>query len=163
MYSKMRTPMNAVYNQRQITLIGRLLAYQKPELAEALLVVYSQKAEPLETDLSKIKDYFDVFCLIHNLNPQEYKGRILSVSKNYYRKLFISTMVRLYHPGIYDLPKCFVLPKTGLSKALSKVIERDKAEISRTIKENIIWEKTDDDYRERVDRTVEQIRRKEAA
>jgi hypothetical protein len=155
--------MQATYSVNQLTLIGKLLAYQKPELADALLTVYGQKAEPKECDLSKIVNYFDVFCLIHELTPQEYKGRILSANKNYYRKLFISTMVRIYQPGLYDMPKCFILAKTGLSKALYEVLDMDKAEISRIIKENIMWEKTDDDYRLRVNKIVDHLSRKEAA
>jgi len=75
-------------NKKQFLLLGRLYASQKPELARELLSIYDKK--PIAQDHSLISTFFLTFCLLQNINPDEYRGSLFKSKKVELRRLFYS-------------------------------------------------------------------------
>lgn len=135
-----------------------MLVKKNPDLASEYLSTY-KNYEPLEEDYKKIRLFFSSFCQFNGINENEYLGPLYKTSKVDMRRLFIAAMTHLYYPQVYFQPIDEInLSKKGFVSSLSKTLIQHEANISVMIREVIAWEKDYDDFREKVQLTVEKLK-----
>lgn len=144
-------------NEKQYKIIGRLVCKKHPEIAEELLSTLNHT--PLEEDISKLEFYFNQFCILHGTSKQDYFGAVYKTSKVDLLRIFIASMVHLYYPEIYFQPiEELNLKKNGFVTALANSIGQAVSNTSNRIREVIIWEKEYDDFKEKVEAVVFQLK-----
>lgn len=136
-------------------IIGRLLAFENPSLADSLFNKYqSEKKIPSETDLKKIEPFFLLFCVDQNIIPSEHRGAQYKRTKVDKQRLFISVMIQIYTPHLLDSVNKNLYERKGLAKKLSLTLGQDKGNISRMIDQVISTHNVYDDFREESERIV---------
>jgi hypothetical protein len=133
---------------QEYSILGRLCASQKPDVARQLLSIFDTK--PSENDHSRISAYFESFCILQDVNPEEYRGGQFKTQKVDVHRLFIACMVRMYAPYMYQAPPGIRLKK-GFSKSLSKTLGQKVENISKMVREGIVQEKVYPEFRAAVD------------
>lgn len=128
------------------TKIGRLLVTQKPSQAKELIESYY--VSPQETELSKVKDFYERFCIIHP-KTKDYKAT------SEHRRLFIAVILHLYQPEVFLQKQIRVTP--GLGKVIREPLGVFKPRISSMIREAIAMEKVYSDFKEKVQHVLLKI------
>jgi hypothetical protein len=127
------------------SLLGKLLVRNEPEVAYRLMAAIAAP-EPLDTDLTKLKDYFLTFCLIQGINSKEYTGALYKSSKIDQRRLFVACMIQIYTPGA-----------RSLNRKLSQIFKADETNTRKMRDQVDMWYRTSDQFREKVDETVNKL------
>lgn len=73
------------------------------------------------------------------------------------RKVFVAAMIRLYNPQLYHVPDDCMTVIYGFAGALSRAVACDQGNISRLIRQVVFEEKVYSDFRERVDKAVNDL------
>jgi hypothetical protein len=136
----------AISTKREYAFLWKLLTREEPAIAQRL-VAHLTPIQPLESDLTKLPDYFITFCLIQNIAPKEYIGAVYNSYKTDQRRLFIAAMVK-----IYDSRTRLLL------KTLSDTLQLQPPGTFRFIQEVEFRYKNCEDFREKVDQIVNQLR-----
>lgn len=138
--------------------IGQEIWQKYPARATGILLPYI-KNQPRETNLSKLTGYFDSFCDINNLNKEEYYGPIYKTKKVDMLRIFIASMIHLYYPEIYFQPiEELNLKKKGFVTALAESMGKPVSNVSNMIRDAIVWENRYDDFKEKVEFIVDQLK-----
>lgn len=143
--------MSSTLGKKQYLLLGRLLVLRHPEVANQLLGQIS--VDHQEADFSRVPEYYQAFCGIVNIDPLEYQGPLNETTKVDVRRLFVSVMLHLYTPQVYNHPADSIIIRRGFVKAVSGVLLVDPDYMSRFIRQTISMERHYDWYREKVDAT----------
>lgn len=141
--------------KRQYNLLGKLLANHHPDMARQLLERFCPDIQPPEQDLSVMKDYFTRYCRLRDLEPNEYRGPLFKSGKVKERKIFIGVMLHLYDPRVYYQPQDSIILRKGLVKELCGVLDYHMCEISKHIREALLFEKIYEEFRTEVGRMTE--------
>jgi hypothetical protein len=120
--------------KRDYLLLGRLLVKHRPEIAASLI----SEQETRETDFAKIPKYLKQFC--------KYKGVKISDHINY-RREFLSVMLHLYNPQVYNQPTDSIKLNKGFVLHVSIAVQQDNGNTSRMIREVISLEKIYENFR----------------
>jgi hypothetical protein len=143
---------------KQFYAIGKRLMARDPKLAHKLLSTWeSEVILPKETDLSKIEFFFSNFCLLQDIEPEEYRGAIVNRAKSAIRKMFVACMLQIYWPMIFKPQAQFLIRTRGIVRALSRELQVKEANISKMIKEVVQWHQLYDDFRGKVNELTEKI------
>jgi hypothetical protein len=137
---------------KQLSILGRLCAIQKPEVARELLSIYD--IEPVEKDHALIAKYFQSFCSLHDIQPAEYKGALFKSQKVHVRRIFVAAMIRVYIPHLYKAPPGTVRLEYGFVQGLSVELRLKNTNVAKMIREVIIMEKVYEEFRANVDATT---------
>jgi hypothetical protein len=147
----------ATVSKRHYALLGMLFFQKEPERAQKYISDYIPSISP-ESDLSKIDKLFKNFCRLENLDPED---RLQwSHEKLAKRRLFIAVIIHLYHPKIFFLPQLSYDRQhelKGFVKTLATVLQMDKGNASKNIREAIFWEKQYEDFAQKVSELLEKI------
>lgn len=142
--------------------LGRLLTKVRPDIAKELVAYYySEQPQPLERDLSKITEYFLLYCRLEKLDPEQYIGNLYKSSLVDVRRYFIAAMLHMYRPKFfYSLhgPERY---RDGLSRKLADILEMDQSFVNKTIKQIVVWQKCDETFKARVEGIVLQLKQEE--
>lgn len=138
-------------------LLGRLLTKAHPEVAKNLIATYVPTEAPKESDYSRIGVYFIAYCKLQGINPADYTGPLYKSSKVELRRLFIAVILHLYTPQSYYQPLDGIILSNGLVKTLCEVLGCGRSWISETARKVITWEKSYEDFSERVQGALEEI------
>lgn len=123
-------------NSRHFALLGKLLINKKPEVAKELYQYLP--AKPIESDFTKIPQYFKSFCKIQNIETEDIKANE--------RRIFIAAIILLYNP------------KTRLLlKHLSETIKQFPSNTSVMIEEVEFRYRKVEEFRNQVDEIVKKI------
>lgn len=134
----------------QYALIGNRLEKEHPEIYSKLKATYLS-TDPQETDLSKVNLFYPVYQSIH----QATTGTMNMVQD---RRVFIAVMFHYYSPHVFNQPTKYRVPKLGLSKKISQVMGITESEICRLIGQGLTWYKTDENFKRKVDQTMEALK-----
>lgn len=147
--------MSSTLGKKQYLLLGKLLVLRQPDLAADLLRQISTDHQ--EKDFSRVPDYYQAFCVIAGVDPYEYKGALNCTARVDTRRLFISAMLHLYSPEVYNHPSDCINIRRGFVKAVSEVLDVDADYMSRFIRQTISMEKHYEWYQEKVNQTRAQL------
>jgi hypothetical protein len=155
--------LSATYSKKEYAILGRLLALTEPATAERLITTYLPRETAIQSDLSVIPAYFITFCDLRGIHPEDYIGPLFKTSKVDIRRLFVAVMLKMYYPGMYNMPivDFSLIGRTGFSKAITQLFQAKKENIFKTIREVIIWKNEYDDFAFLVDQAIEQLVTKE--
>lgn len=137
------------FGKKEYFLLGKLLTQRHPDMAKELLPQLPGKAQL--TDYDKVPALYLLFCKIINVNPEEYRGQLHRTAKLDIRRLFISTMLHLYVPEIFNHPLDGPIVPWGFSKKICDVLHVGKGQMSRIIREVILAERAYEEYKTKVD------------
>ena len=142
---------------KEYSILGRLCASQKPDVARELLSIYDNK--PLDKDHPNIQVYFIEFCRLQDIDPEEYKGALFKASKVEQRRLFIACMVHIYLPHLYvsATTAAGIRLDYGFISSLAESLNQKKSNISKMVREIVVTEKVYDEFRDRATWLVEQL------
>jgi hypothetical protein len=138
---------------KRYMLLGKLVEQRHPDLASTLLSEIN-KSQPTETDMTKIGNFYRVFCH-HNsmIKKQPYqKGQTTEIM--YKRRIFIAVMLHIYSPGTYHQPPEFCSVTKGLTAEITVVLGIARSWVSKLYREVIVMEKVYDDFRQKVEDNV---------
>lgn len=138
-------------------MLGKLLIQKEPETAKKLITTYLPAEQPVETDFSKIGGFFIRFCEIRGIDPENHVGPSYKSEKVDVRRMFISAMVHLYYPKAFQQPIESIDVVTGLVKNIALVLKQDTGNVSKMIRQAIIWEKQYQDFEAAVSSIVEKL------
>lgn len=147
-------PQNLCLTPKQYSILGRLCALQQPEVAKQLLSIYDEK--PTATDHSQIGAYFQQYCKIHSINPDDYRGSLFKSHKIDQRRLFIACMVRLYLPHLYVAPAGFRL-EYGFTGAIASTFKQKGQNIAKMVREVIVHERAYPEFKAAVDEITSKL------
>lgn len=147
----------ALFSKSDLTLIGRLLARQQPDVAAELLSSI-QPQPPHDTDQENIPYYFLTFCKIQNIESQELSLSRYNSEMVAAKKLLIACVLHIYCPVVFNQPVGLQNVKWGIVSRLSKSLHNTKPAISMLIQEVVTQYKVYDDFRDQVDMIVEKIK-----
>lgn len=139
--------------KRRAMLLGRLLLRHRPEVARELM----PHLDTPEADPARIPDYFEAFCALHSLDPDDYRGALYKSFKVERRKLFIACMLRLYNPACFAQPSDAIMVSRSFVARLSATLSQDKGNISRLIRQVIVMERAYEDFRGQVNDTLSKL------
>lgn len=140
---------------KELTILGRLCATQKPDVAKELLSIYDTK--PVEQDHAKIPSHFNRFCQLQDMNPDEYRGNLFKSKKSDLRRLFVACMVRMYLPHLYAAPRKGVRLAYGFTQALAKTFHLKGTNVAVMIREIVVHEKAYSEFRASVDEITSKL------
>lgn len=144
-----------MYGKKHYHLLGRLLVSKKPEIAHELLSTYcNNDVEPVLTDLDQMERLFICFCHTKGIDPELVANSFRKSLKIEYRKEFIAVMLHLYTPQVYFQPVQNIVLRLGFVGQVVAVLRQDYGNISKMIREVIIWEREYDEFKEKVSTTV---------
>jgi hypothetical protein len=130
--------------EKETFLIGKFLQKTNPELAKAISEQYIYPPSPLN-DYELIADLFSKFKpLAHDYNWNS-------------KKLFISIILRLYNPQLYNQPRANLLIRPGLVIAISRAIAMDKGRVSKYIRTALVHETAYEEYKAMVDDALQKL------
>src|SRR5436190_1656422 len=121
--------MSTIRSQKKYTLLGKLVELHHPEIAQTLL----SESSPVETDLSKVENYYRLFCDQNEIGYKELSTeydhsivrKLNRTERGNLKRVFIGAMIHLYSPASYKHPKGAVIFTKGLQSTLRKVIGLD--------------------------------------
>jgi hypothetical protein len=118
---------------KDYALIGKLHARQNPDEARQLIEGYRQEqSRALDSDLHNLNFYFLNYCKLKGYLATDYIGAIKKREKTEARKLFIASMIRIFHPQLFTYD---VNTKSGLSESMCIVLRLDSGEMSKILEE----------------------------
>lgn len=133
--------------RKHYALLGELLIQNEPETAKKLISAYLPDEPPKETDFKKISDYFSEFRRLNNITS-------LNVSD---RRIFIAVTLHIYNPEVYFQPSNKILLKHGFVRCLSNVLGQKEPNVSKMIREVILWERSYEDFAQEVSKMIEKL------
>jgi len=140
---------------KDFNIIGRLLAYENPGLANTLYDLYKSNLKPpAEKDLSKIDSFFIKFCREENINPTEHKGAQYKRVKVDKQRLFIAIILLMYVPHHFESVNKNTRIKNGLVKSIAEAINQDRSNVAKMIQEVITTLPVYDEFRGQAERLV---------
>ena len=140
---------------KDFKIIGRLLAYENPALANHLYSSYqSNQKTPAETDLSKIEPFFLQFCKEESILPSEHRGAQYKRIRIDKQRLFIAVIIQIYAPNLFDPKNRNQRVPNGLRKSIAISLHKDQDNTSRLIQEIIMMERVYDEFRGRAEKLV---------
>ena len=141
-------------HKRRFQLLGQLVASKHPDIAASLL----KQLPPLENRNALLPNYFARFCQIISLQPQEYQtlGK-WNRRKVEIRRLFAATMLHLYSPQSFDLPRESITFTYGFTTAFSNVMQIRRPEGLKLFREVVANERVYEDFRNQVQDILIQI------
>lgn len=138
------TMLTATYQNSFCQQLGRILLSKEPAIAQALISEYlPARSKPIETDLTKIPDYFTSFCELQQINPEDYTGALYKSSKIDKRRLFVAVIILMYHRRTKLVAKC-----------ISETVGQDPAMTTRMIQEVEFRYSKVDEFKSQVDEVV---------
>lgn len=143
--------MFAVFSNKDLALLGRLLLNRHPQVAQDLLSDFrSTTIEPKETDLSRLPTFFAHFCILRNvpsplLAHAKYNRDLVDT-----KRLFVGAILSLYHPSAIGSPELLNRQQTGLVGALADVLQTSQAAVSKLVHAAISNYKVYDSFRSEV-------------
>jgi len=135
--------------KKQYTILGKLLASRFPDEAREIVGAYINVSPP-ETSLSKIETFFLSYCHLNNLEPTEHRGNLYKRNKLDQRRIFLSIMLHLYSPQVFQQPPDSIILAKGFLTEISRVLDSNTAQMSRMVREVITMERVYSDYAEKV-------------
>lgn len=148
--------MSSTLGKKQYLLLGKLLVMRHPDVAEQLLIQIAP-GDPPERDLSRIPVLYNSFCMVVNVDPLKLRGPLRQTTKVDVRRLFISVILHLYSPQVYNQPSDGIIIRHGLVQAVSSLLYVNSAYMSRFIRQTILMEKVYEEYRAKVTQTREEL------
>jgi hypothetical protein len=148
--------MQARQGKKTYQMLGKVLSERHPDLANELLATYCN-ISALDSNLSHIPIYYQQFCDHVRVDPNQYKGKLYVHEKMEIRKLFVSSLLRIYVPQVYLQPKNYIVIPTGFLRHMNEAIQAGVPNLSRTIRQVILDEKVYDEYKIKVDSIVDHI------
>ena len=145
----------------QYYMLGLVLMQTDPERAKKIISIYINP-EPRFHDYSLIPLFFYSFCKIRGIDPDKFQGPLFKTSMTDTRRLFISSMIRLYNPQIYNQPNNCILVRKGFSQAMAKLLGLAGSNMSKTIRDCVMQEKLYDNIKNQVSEIVERLEKSEA-
>ncbi len=128
--------------------IGLYVASKHPDLASEIVSKYLH-TEAKDVDLEHMPQYYYKF-------EQYLEHRVTDIFSQ--RKLFVSAMLRIYTPGVYNQHQGNItMSKYGLVKAISRLVGIKEPRVSQVIRQVITFERVYEDYRTQVDELVQFI------
>ena len=125
-------------------LIGKFLKKTHPELAKEIADTYIYPPSPLN-DYGLIPGFYDQFKEI----AHDYKWNS--------KQLFISCIIRLYNPQLYNQPTSSLLVRSKLVIQLTRIMGIDRGNVSRYIRTGVVQETAYEEYKQMVDEVVKKI------
>lgn len=132
-----------VYSTQTLVRIGREIVKKHPDLATAII---EEIPKPKDTDLSKIPNYFNLYCSLNDIDASSIKGPVFKSSFTEKKKVFIGAMY-----AIYAEVRLF-------SKNISEVLGDEPWCTSWMLKEVKFRYVKDQEFKERVNKLLHQIR-----
>lgn len=145
------------FTRKHYAFLGKLLLQKEPETAHKLITTYISAEQPTETDFTKIDSFFVKFCNLQNIEPEDHKGPLYKSDKVDTRRKFISAMVHLYYPQAFTQPIDSIDVVTGLVRNISIVLKQNQGNVSKMIRQAIIWEKQYEDFSLSVTNIIEKL------
>jgi hypothetical protein len=139
-------------SQNEYRLIGKLLMKTEPDKAEELLSSYQNKG--IDTDLGNIHGYYLAFCRLQGVDPATYRGKIYKTSLVDVRKLFISVIMHIYCPQVFEQNPRIIRFPYRLANTLSSELRIANAAASLNMHELINFEKIYSEYKQKVEETT---------
>jgi hypothetical protein len=141
---------------KQYHLIGWFLARTDPQKAASIIDTYIKPA-PRCNDFEQIPAFLQHFSQLKDIQPIQIKGALMKRQLVDTRKLFISVMIRIYNPQVYNHPKDGMVFTYGFSIYLAELLQLKQSHISRTIRECIMEERVYEQTRRAVDEIEKQL------
>ncbi len=138
----------AYWKKKTLLQLGKFVAAQHPDLAKVIVHRYLH-SDAIDENLDNIPAYYAGFLAVC--------PSTVEVNSSYAKRLFISVMLRIYSPGVYEQPPKDLVMRQGLVVAVSKTVSLNQGYLSRCIRSVIVHEKVYEDYREQVLDIVERL------
>lgn len=138
-----------VLGKKQLLLLSKLLIAKRPDVASELMAEFFPKTEPFAKDFDQINLFFQLFCKVQNLSPDDFSGPLYKSHKVDQRRLFISSILHLYCPDAFIRPEDPLI-SYGLLTRLCDVLRLTKPGIHKLIRQVVLWETEYDDYQQKV-------------
>lgn len=142
--------------KKEIIFIGRQCASKTPETAMEYLSVFDNK--PWEKDHTRIGQFFQEYCNLHNIAPDDYRGAILTRFKTALRRQFVASMVRMYLPQLYAASATSVRIDYGFTQSLATTLILKRQNLTKMIREVVVQEKVYPEFRAAVDEITEKLK-----
>lgn len=131
------------YSHQTLVRIGKEVVKKHPDLATSII---EKIPKPKDTDLSKIPNYFNLYCSLNNIEAGSIKGPVFKSSFTEKKKIFIGAMY-----AIYAEVRLF-------SKNIAAVLEDEPWCTSWMLKEVKFRYAKDEVFKEQVNKLLNQIR-----
>lgn len=142
-------------SKKDYSLIGRLIMLTKPDEAAALLSAYNSKG--IEKNIEEVPGYYKAFCRINGIDADSYRGMLNKKNKVEKRRFFISCILHLYCPEVYEQNSKMIIIPYGLSNALVNELQVSFTLISVVIREVIAYEKFYESYKNEATQMSERL------
>lgn len=133
-----------VYPNQTLLKIGREVVKKHPEIATSII---QEIPKPKDTDLSKIPNYFNLYCSLNNIDASSIKGPVFKSSSTEKKKIFIAAMY-----AIFTEVRLF-------SKQIAAVLGDEPWCTSWMLKEVKFRYVKDDEFKGKVNKLLQQIRK----
>ncbi len=130
------------YSNQTLVRIGKEVVKKHPDLATSII---EKIPVPKCRDLSKIKNYFRLFCFETGVRPDEIKGAVFKSNLTEKKKIFICAMYSLF------------TDQYRFSKTVSEVLEQRRQSTARMLGEVKFRYKIDDNFKWQVDNILNKI------
>lgn len=140
-------------SRKEIALIGKFVNQLYPDLAKEITEKYIWP-EPICSDYSLIAGFFDEFCRLKDILPDQIKGAQFKHSLAGQRRLFVSAMIRIYHPQLYNQGSKMII-KYGFNAYMSKFLKIARPTMHTTLRDCVNQENIYVEIREEVSRIVQ--------
>jgi len=135
-----------IYSNKILAQLGRQVLETYPDLATAII---NKRKIPVETDLKRLGQYFEIYCAFINEDPSNVRGPVRKAHMTEIQKVFISAMLTLY------------LDRYQLNKTISEVLMQRPPAVSRIMDEVKVRFDKDKSFAEKVTNILQQIKSKE--